>query len=596
MTGYDFNEKQSGSSGVLLWIFAIVSLFMFLGVNALWASEDRWAEIAREMIQTGDYLHPAINRQIYFDKPQLSYWFIIPWAKLFGFTELAPRIPSALAALAGLFGTLALARKLFDSRTALLSGWFLASCYGFLFWGRTAAADMANMSAAVLAVAWFYHCEEKPNFLKYLLFWFIAFCGALTKGLPAVAVPVVMIMPYLFREKRFLKHLKFSNFLAFFMGLGFYFLPFILASEIPPAPGMTFPEGPVLSGLELVGRENIIRVVKAFDHNDPVYSYLYHLPRVLIPWSPFFLIAFGTAAAGYKKLYSRHQELFRGVVLCFLMFTASSSRRWYYILPLAPFCCIFTAAMFYRDPENKLVKMLFSLLRYCLIFVGACGLAAPVMLPVFKMMFKITPPLLASVAIPVAGLLILVICMMDNQPGSSVEKKTGMPYHIGSVVCGVAVVMAAVFGAVMPGMTVFRTEKPFILAARPLLAGIPEKDIVFFQTDNLAKFQYYLQWDEAAAIINKQKKGEKSRLKEFIHSRAGRRVALLCYDRPREIQPLFAELEQAQINTKELKPVLKEAGSDKQWVLFLIDVPLRKTENLKNTGEIPDKKGRKKDA
>ena len=171
-----------------------------------------------------------------------------------------------------------------------------------------------------------------------------------------------------------------------------------------------------------------------------------------------------------------------------------------------------------------------------------------------------------------------------------------MPYHIGSVVCGVAVVMAAVFGAVMPGMTVFRTEKPFILAARPFLAGIPEKDIVFFQTDNLAKFQYYLQWDEAAAIIYKQKKGEKSRLKEFIHSRAGRRVALLCYDRPREIQPLFAELEQAQINTKELKPVLKEAGSDKQWVLFLIDVPLRKTENLKNTGEIPDKKGRKKDA
>ena len=58
---------------LFFWLFSIVALFLFLGHNALWASEDRWAEIAREMLITGDLLHPALNWQVYFDKPHLTY-------------------------------------------------------------------------------------------------------------------------------------------------------------------------------------------------------------------------------------------------------------------------------------------------------------------------------------------------------------------------------------------------------------------------------------------------------------------------------------------------------------------------------------------
>ena len=65
---------------LFFWLFSIVALFLFLGHNALWASEDRWAEIAREMLITGDLLHPALNWQVYFDKPHLTYWLILPFA------------------------------------------------------------------------------------------------------------------------------------------------------------------------------------------------------------------------------------------------------------------------------------------------------------------------------------------------------------------------------------------------------------------------------------------------------------------------------------------------------------------------------------
>ena len=588
MSDYDFDEQKSGSSCVFFWIFAITALFMFLGTNPLWGSEDRWAEITREMMATGDYLHPAVNWRIYFDKPQLSYWFIVPFAHLFGLDEMIARIPSALAALAGLWGTFCLARQLFDRKIAILSCWLLLSCYGFIFWGRTAAADMANMSACILATAWFYHVEEKPSFWKYLVFYLIAFGGALTKGLPAVAVPIAAAAPYLIREKRWLKHLKISNFLAFFIGLGLYFVPFYIASVVPPAEGLLLPDGPVLSGIELVWRENIVRAFNAFDHIDPVYSYLYHLPRILLPWAPFFVLAAGTAVYQRKQLEKRHQDLLWSILLIFLMFTASSSRRWYYILPITPFCCIFLATELIKEEHDRITRTLLFIFRSAVLFAGAAAFAAPVLIPVYQMMFNSFPPLLISITIPVAGLLILTVFLLDNKSGSWLEHFTGIRHRLASLVIGVAVMMAAIFGAILPGAGVFRTEKPFILGTVPLLSGIPAEDIVFYETDSAAKFQFYSKWHGPTAVIWKQKPSEPSRLVEYLQKKQGRKIAIICYDRKREREPLFRELTAAGICTDGLNPVVREPGRGKNWAVYLLNVPQKK-QNEKTAVDIQNK-------
>ena len=85
--------EVSRRSEFFFWAFAVLALFLFLGHNALWASEERWAEVAREMLLSGDWLHPSLNWVIYFDKPQLSYWLILPFAVLLGgMDELVVRI------------------------------------------------------------------------------------------------------------------------------------------------------------------------------------------------------------------------------------------------------------------------------------------------------------------------------------------------------------------------------------------------------------------------------------------------------------------------------------------------------------------------
>ena len=60
-----------------LWICAGFLLIANLGAAPAHGSESRWLEVVREMFLTGDYLHPTINFDPYFDKPLLGYWTIV---------------------------------------------------------------------------------------------------------------------------------------------------------------------------------------------------------------------------------------------------------------------------------------------------------------------------------------------------------------------------------------------------------------------------------------------------------------------------------------------------------------------------------------
>ena len=56
------NKRRSfGFAEITLYVVAFISIFSLLGVNSFFRSEDRWAEIVREMLLTGDWFHPAID-------------------------------------------------------------------------------------------------------------------------------------------------------------------------------------------------------------------------------------------------------------------------------------------------------------------------------------------------------------------------------------------------------------------------------------------------------------------------------------------------------------------------------------------------------
>ena len=112
----------------LVLVLAAILFFARLGARALWSSEFRWAEIAREMLVTHNYFWPTINGHVYYDKPLGSYWLVIfstPFTG--GLNEAATRLPSAIAGLLAVALLMLLVRRLYDARTAILSGVILAT-------------------------------------------------------------------------------------------------------------------------------------------------------------------------------------------------------------------------------------------------------------------------------------------------------------------------------------------------------------------------------------------------------------------------------------------------------------------------------------
>ena len=585
------NNTQSDSGTpdrrheLVFWCFAVVVLFLYLGHNALWGSENRWAEITREMILTGDYLHPAINWQIYFDKPPLSYWLIVPFMVVCGIGELAPRIPSALAALVALYGTIELGKSLYDRRTGLLAGWLTLGCYGFLFWGRTAAADMANVAAIVLAVSFFYKMEKNAGFFSYLCFYLILFLGALTKGLPAIVMPIAFLAPHLLRDNNWKAHLKFSHLAAFLIGALIYLLPFWAAAVAPLSEPLRYPAVGIrsVSGLELVWRENVVRAFHAFDHKDPVYSYLYNLPRILLPWFLLILPAIIGYLRAEKPLPRRTGELISGILLIFILFTVSTSRRWYYILPLAPFCMLLGAEAIRRGLEREDPWTLIPLrcMRYLMIAAASLAVATAAIGILIPPLLQMDPPLIAQVWVPIFGVLAVAVLILENHPRITIERWSGLPQRAAATVIAGDILLAAGLCVLLPSFTAFRTEKPFFgrLDANEL-KGMDSGSILFFGNGTAdPNFIFYTLRHSPVATARGGDKTHRG-FRNFIAKNAGKKVAIFCKNHPtRDLPQLAAAAKAAGIGLDIRKPTLREPyrkgfGSEKKlWAVWILDVP-----------------------
>src|SRR3984893_10930067 len=119
---------------VLIAFAALILYLPGLGRPALWEpDEGRYAEIAREMYLTGDYITPRDNWVRYFEKPPLVYWAETAAISIFGANEFAIRLPAAVFSAAQVVITAALAGVMFGEAVSILAA--LALALSPLFFG-----------------------------------------------------------------------------------------------------------------------------------------------------------------------------------------------------------------------------------------------------------------------------------------------------------------------------------------------------------------------------------------------------------------------------------------------------------------------------
>ncbi|MDE0830897.1 MAG: glycosyltransferase family 39 protein [Vicinamibacterales bacterium] len=137
---------------VLLVVLCGLTFFAGLGRPAVMDSDEAfYAEAAREMVSSGDWLTPHYNYEYRFEKPVLYYWLASLAYLVVGVGEGAARFPSALAGLVLVLTTFAAARRWYDDTTGLLAGAITATSFGYVAVARQALPDLALAALMTLA-------------------------------------------------------------------------------------------------------------------------------------------------------------------------------------------------------------------------------------------------------------------------------------------------------------------------------------------------------------------------------------------------------------------------------------------------------------
>jgi 4-amino-4-deoxy-L-arabinose transferase-like glycosyltransferase len=128
---------------LLLTAICLATFFAGLGRSAIGDSDEAfYAESAREMVESGDWVTPHYNYEFRFQKPILYYWLVSATYRVWGIGEAAARFPSALAGLALTLMTFACGRRWFGPRTGLVGGLIVATSFGYFPIARSALPDL----------------------------------------------------------------------------------------------------------------------------------------------------------------------------------------------------------------------------------------------------------------------------------------------------------------------------------------------------------------------------------------------------------------------------------------------------------------------
>ncbi|WP_162559956.1 glycosyltransferase family 39 protein [Methylotetracoccus oryzae] len=175
----------------------LIALFWGLGsYPLLQPDEGRNAEIAREMLESGRWLVPTYNGLPYLDKPAFFFKAVALSLGLFGETDTAARLPSALFALGTLGLVYAFCRRVYDDVTARVSLLVIATSPLFFAFARFVIFDMTLAFFVTGAILAAYRAAESDGLLKRRLYAVSAACAGaatLVKGPVGFIVPTLVL-------------------------------------------------------------------------------------------------------------------------------------------------------------------------------------------------------------------------------------------------------------------------------------------------------------------------------------------------------------------------------------------------------------------
>jgi 4-amino-4-deoxy-L-arabinose transferase-like glycosyltransferase len=365
-----FNQSPDWSFSVI-WLFFICSIAFFWGLGSTGLvdeTEPLFAEAARQVTVTNNWITPYFNGETRFDKPILIYWLIAFFYKTIGVNEWAVRLPSAISATCltvftfytlRYFGSTNIQNRPSSKRQMWLNGWIGSAIFAFnvhtIVWARIGVSDMllsGCIGISLLSFFWGYTSEEK-RFLVNNIFpnkWYISFyvftaLAVLAKGPIGIVLPVFIIAAFTCYLGDFWQVLREMKLIAG----SIIFLTIVLPWYIL----VTVHNGDNFINA-FFGYHNFDRFTGVVNgHGAPWYFYFLIILALFAPWSiylPASLARIKFWRSIIWKSQPRRDRLgifaFFWFIIIFGFFTIATTKLPSYVLPLIPAAAILVTLFF----------------------------------------------------------------------------------------------------------------------------------------------------------------------------------------------------------------------------------------------------------
>ncbi|MBK9529529.1 MAG: glycosyltransferase family 39 protein [Acidobacteria bacterium] len=346
----------------IIAILAVFTYFFGLWLPFFGPDEPRYAQVAREMFERGDWVTPTLGGFHWFEKPALLYWTQIASFNVFGVSEFAARIGPALFGLATVAAlwfigkSVVQGNSIFAQRLAVIA----ASTLGILVFSRGASFDITITFPVTAAMVCYFifegRSDEKGSTVPLVLFYVFVGVAVIAKGLIGIVFPYAIIAFYhVLRRRvptnRLIVSLFWGTALAVIVAATWY-LPMYWRH------GWEFID-------EFFVQHHFQRYTSnKYQHPQPFYFYLWVLPLMTLPWTPFLLASIWKNAKAAIQRLRVHSErdsspiaqlttfAFAWMLVPLVFFSFSGSKLPGYILPAVP-PAIILASLYLHELAGK---------------------------------------------------------------------------------------------------------------------------------------------------------------------------------------------------------------------------------------------------
>ena len=307
-------------SYTLLTIFLGGALFIQLGVNQLQSWDEAiYAQVAKEMVQSGDWLTPHWNGEIFLQKPPLSIWATAVMFRLFGVNEFCARVFAAVCGVACLVLTFYIGRLFLTDAQAFVAGVVLLFTPHFNYYARQGSMDVPLVAFLLLAI--YGYLKSK----KYQRWWIVVGVGfglaVLTKGVAAFPGVFAVGLAILIAKERPWK------FVEFWIGV-------VLFAAIAGSwhVAMSVIHGRLFFD-EYLGSQVFSRSVSTFDTTpSSPFTYIGTVFLGFLPFTPFLI--FGVMRLWRARMFPIALSLF--ALSTFLLYSLIPTKHHWYMVPIYP--------------------------------------------------------------------------------------------------------------------------------------------------------------------------------------------------------------------------------------------------------------------